>query len=491
MPEIPGFDLGRALLALAFSLAIWVQVQAEQNPERLTTLRLTVEPRNVPPGLVVTNQAEWSPVEVQISAPRDALAEVHEADFRAFVDLSRAVRTTDPAGEEFEVQVAQVGSRDPRVRIGEPNPRRLRVRLEEVISRSVPVRARTEGNPPFGYRAGRAEISPPSVSVTGPASYVNRVEAAEVEVRLDAATADIDQQLPVQLVSAQGERLNPSTAQTQVQPALVRVTLPVTQQLGYKEVGIHPRVQGSVPPGYWVQSITVDPAVVPLVGDPAALTNVNAVETSPIDLTGHTSPFSQPVSAQVPPGLTLGRADQITLTVQVVPLTLTQTLRVPINVANLASTLYVSNDLPLVEVTASGPATQGLNATDVRARVDASSLDAGTYALPVAVQLPPGFTLEALQPSTVTLTLQAVSSRAAPTPAPPPPSPPPPTVEGSGVPQPEASATPVPIPTASPSATPTAPPTATPTGTRTASPTPGASATATPAPTRTTTAGER
>lgn len=489
MPEIPGFDLGRALLAVAFSLAIWVQVQAEQNPERLTTVRLTVEPRNVPPGLVVTNQAEWSPVEVRISAPRDALAEVHESDFRAFVDLSRAVRTPDPAGEEFEVQVVQVGARDPRVRIGEPNPRRLRVRLEEVLSRSVPVRARTEGNPPFGYRAGRPEISPPSVSVTGPASYVNRVEAAEVEVRLDAATSDIDQQLPVQLVSAQGERLNPGTAQTQVQPALVRVTLPVTQQLGYKEVGVRPRVQGAVPAGYWVQSVTVDPAVVPLVGDPTALSSVSAVDTSPVELGGRTSTFSQAVSMQVPPGLTLGRADQVTLTVQIAPLALTQTLRVPVSIANLGAGLYASGEVPLVEVTASGPATQGLSPTEVRARVDASGLGAGTHMLPVEVQLPAGFALEAVQPGTVAITLQTVQARTAPPPLPQPPPPPESASEGAAPPEPT---TPVAIPTPVPTATPTPPPpTATPTLTRTASPSPGAGATGTPAPTRTTPVGVR
>ncbi|MBX5493639.1 MAG: hypothetical protein IRZ14_21020, partial [Chloroflexi bacterium] len=423
MPEIPGFDLGRALLAIAFSLAIWVQVQAEQNPERMTTLRLPVEPRNVPPGLVITNQAEWNPVEVRVSAPRDAMGEVHESDFRAFVDLSRAVRTEDPAGEEFEVQVVPLNNRDPRLRISEPNPRRIRVRLEEVISRSVPVRARTEGSPPFGYRAGRPEISPPSVSVTGPASYVNRVEAAEVEVRLDAATADIDQQLPVQLVSAQGERLNPSTAQTQVQPPLVRVTLPVTQQLGYKEVGVRPRLRGSVPPGYWVQSVAIDPPAVPLVGDPAALANITAVETDPIDLNGRTGTFSQPVNLQVPAGLTLGRADQVTLTVQVVPLALTQTLRLPVTLANVEEGLYNVADVPLVTITASGPANQGLNPAEVRAQSDASGLGPGMHVLPVEVQLPAGFTLESVRPSTVTIILQAVGAPS-PTPTPAPAAPP-------------------------------------------------------------------
>jgi outer membrane biosynthesis protein TonB len=177
------------------------------------------------------------------------------------------------------------------------------------------------------------------------------------------------------------------------------------------------------------------------------------------------------------------------LTVQIAPLALSQTLRVPVSIANLGGGLYASGEVPLVEVTASGPTTQGLSLAEVRARVDASGLGAGTHALPVEVQLPAGFALEAVQPSTVTITLQTVEARTASPPPPPPPAPPESAGEGPAPPEPT---TPVAIPTPAPTATPTPPPpTATPTLTRTASPSPSARVTGTPAPTRTSTVGER
>lgn len=483
MFDITNLDLGRAFWALALSVALWLVVQTEVNPERADTFYIDIEPRNVPTGLIVTNEATWPQVQVRLSAPRDVFAQLRAGQLRAYVDLGRV------GPGETRVPVV-VPAPDPLVRVGEPNPRTVVVRLEEVARKTVPVRARLEGNSPFGYRPGRPSLSPETLTVTGPASFVRRVDAAQVEVRLDAVTTDIDARLPPVLVDAEGERVPANVPGVDLQPNTVRVQLSISQQVSYKEVGVHPLLEGAVPSGYWVQRIAVDPAVVTLIGEPQTLSGLEAVQTEPVDLTGATADVTRQVALQVPEGTTLARAEPVVVTVQVAPLTLQQTLRLPVVIQNVGAELFVASDVPIVEVVASGPADAGLSPAQVQASVDATDLAAGVHQLPVRVQLPDRYRLDDVRPGTVSVTLQAASTVAVPAPPAPPNEPPP---------SPEPTATPTPVPTEAPVAvfTPTAAPTTTATRTATAAATPtrtpagGAARVGTPGPQADGTVGRR
>ncbi|HZU06877.1 MAG TPA: CdaR family protein [Chloroflexota bacterium] len=449
-------DLGRALWAFALSLALWLIVQAELNPEQSEVFDLTVEARNVPSGLVITNQAEWRPVQVRLSAPRDVFSQLRASGLRAFVDLSRA----GPGEATFPVEVVPP---DPQVRVGEITPRRLTVRLEELVQKTVPVRARLEGNPPFGYRPGRVSLNPTSLLVTGPASFMRRVAAAEVDVRLEGVTGDIQTTLMPVLVDAQGERLPTQVPGLELQPPMIQVQLPITQQISYREVGVRPLLVGTVPLGYWVQSVQLDPSVVTVVGEPELLGGVEALETEPVDLTGMTDSFTRAVSLQVPPGLTLARTEPLVLSVQIGPVELAQSLRLPVSVLHLAPGLVVGGSLPLVEVTVRGPTDQGLRTAELAATVDAAGLGPGIHVLDVQVQLPERYRLESVRPSAVTVLLQEPQSLApieVPSPAAPP-APAPPAESNAAASPSESSPTSTPVPLRTP--TPTAVPLLTPT----------------------------
>jgi YbbR domain-containing protein len=416
MPSLAGLDVVRGLWALLLSLALWLVVQTELNPERADVFQLAVEARNVPTGMVVTNEADWRPVTVRLSAPSDVFTQLRASELRATVDLSRAT----PGEARYRVQVPQP---DPLVRAGEPNPNTVLVRLEELTRKTVPVAARLEGNLPFGYRAGRATVDPQTLTVVGPASFVRRIETAAVEIRLDSVTSDLDTSLPVVLLNAQGERVPATAPGADVQPPTVHAQLPITQQVGYKEVGVHPVVRGNVAPGYWVERVSVDPAVVTIIGEPQPLGAVESLDTEPVDLAGATASFTRQVGVQPPSGVSLARAEPLTLTVQVSALALRQTLRVPVTVQGIGADLYMASEVPIVAVTASGSADQGLSAADVHATVDAGGLAEGSYTLPVRVTLPDRYQAEDVSPPSVRVVLQAASA-VGPTPPPAPTAPP-------------------------------------------------------------------
>jgi YbbR domain-containing protein len=467
MPSFAGIDLVRAL---------WLVVQTELNPERSDMFQLSVEARNVPSGMVITNEADWRPVTVRMSAPSDVFAQLRTGDVRAYVDLSRAT----PGEARVRVQVPQP---DPLVRSSEPNPNTVLVRLEELTRKTVPVAARLEGNLPFGYRAGRPTVDPGTLTVAGPASFVRRIESAAVEVRLDAVTSDLDSSLPAVLLNAQGERVPATAPGVEVQPPTLHVQLPITQQVGYKEVGVHPVLRGAVAPGYWVERVAVEPAVVTIIGEPQPLGAVESLDTEPTDLAGATGPFTRQVSVQAPTGVSLARAEPLTLTVQVSAVALRQTLRVPVTVQGVGGDLFLASDVPIVTVTASGPADQGLSIGDVRVTVDASGLADGAYTLPVRLTLPDRYQFEDLSPTSVRVALQPANA-VSPTPPPMPTTPPSAEPPISAAPEPTPTTAPIPVittslPTATASPSPS-PPAVTTTATAT-----GSSRTPTPTPSRT------
>src|SRR5262249_12858334 len=253
------------------------------------------------------------------------------------------------------------------------------------------------------------------------------------------------------------------------------VQLPITQQVSYKEVGVHPLLRGSVPPGYWVQNVGVDPGVVTVIGEPQLLSGLDAIDTEVIELSGTTSSFTVPVTLQVPRALALARAEPLSLTVQVAALPLRQTLRLPVTVQNVGSSMFLGSDVPIVEVTAIGPADRGLTPADVDALVDAAGLGPGPYMLDVRVRLPARYQLETVRPPSVpVLLMEASATVSIPTAVPP--TPVPPTATPDAVtPEPVSPPTAAPVP--SPSAT-AAPPTPTASAART----PSATATRPPPP---------
>src|SRR5579883_2277467 len=257
--------------------------------------------------------------------------------------------------------------------------------------------------------------------------------------------------------------------------------LAIGEKLGVAKLHLDLR-RGDGPPGARFYNF----AALTVIGEPQPLGAVESLDTEPIDLSGATGPITRQVSVLPPAGVTLARAEPLSVTVQVAALSLRQTLPVPVSVQGVGSDLFVASDVPIVNVTASGPADQGLSASDVRATVDASGLGEGTATLPVHVTLPDRYQLEQVSPASVRVVLQAANSAgptatAAPTALPtaeptsaPPTEPPPAATEAAPIPLATATA-----PPATPTPSPTAPatPTASATGTRTPTPTPRATAT--------------
>ncbi len=166
----------------------------------------------------------------------------------------------------------------------------------------------------------------------------------------------------------------------------------------------------------------MEPPSVTVVGPPATLANVNFAETEPIDVSNISSSVVRRAQVVAPQGLSLLQTDPVSVTLRVAPITISQTVRLTPSPQNLAPGLQVVGDVPHVDVTFSGPAPtlQTLKPGDFRVILDLSDLGPGRHEVEPDVAVPPGFSLEGVNPPRVTVELRPATTPTpilAPTPA--------------------------------------------------------------------------
>lgn len=394
-------DIGRGLLALVISIALFSVVQRDQNPPETGSFDVPVDLVNAPPGLLVLGEDPARSVQVRVSAPRDTWLSLRPSAVHAFVDLSKAT----PGGDHsYPVSVEPP---DSRIRVLQVVPPQLSVRLDENIERSVPVRLTRAGNVPFGYEAGDAEVEPTMVAVGGPASIVRRLEGASVEIKLDGLTVQVDGRYRPIPVDAQGQPVVLEGPGLRLSPPAVRVRIPITQQLSYKTVGVQPNVVGAVQSGYVVQGISTEPSAVTIVGSPQALAAVNVAQTASIDLTDASSTFARQVSVVVPEGVSLIQEGLARVTVRLAPIDLTQSLTAVPVPEDVTAGLQVVSALPSVQIVLQGApsAARALDPSDLRVGLSLAGLEAGSHQVEVQATAPVGMSVQSINPRVISVTL--------------------------------------------------------------------------------------
>ncbi len=410
----------RFLLALAISVTLWVLFTAEQNPVRedFFDAEIPVETSRLGDGLVVSRIAPQT-VRLRIAAPRDIWESLTADNFRIVVDLYAV------GVGLHELPLATEGA-DSRIRIIAAEPNTVTVAVEQRMEKEVPVRVDLAGSPPLGYQFQTPELLPDVVMVIGPASKVELVDAALVEVEIGNAPSTVNVTQRVTPRDAQGE----DVSGVQLDPPVVQVTVPIEQVRTEKDVPVRVRVEGQPASGYWVVSYSAQPASVTLVGSPQELDTIRSVYTETVRVDGATRSFATTIDLVRPPGIGITGSNEVAVFVEVLPILTSREAEVAVTYVNLQPGMEVSVEPSTVTVTLSGPAPvlRALQASSVIVSLNLSGLGPGTYAPIPDVSAPPQVRVDSIDPPRVRVILTA-SPTPVPTPTPEPTATPVPTEE--------------------------------------------------------------
>jgi YbbR domain-containing protein len=340
----------------------------------------------------------------------DPSARASADSFRATIDLAGV----DPRVGSTYVPI-KVESVDPRFRVLEWDPQGANVQLDPLMTKIVRVDVQW-GTIPTGLEVRPPIISPETVTVTGPASIVDRIVAARADVIIEPSGLDVDRDVDLIPVDILGDRVTPAD----VEPSTAHVRIPVFSDSRTRPVPVTPIIVGTPADGFAAGAVTVDPLVVTLEGEGDALAAISAAETTPISVSGATQEITTEVDLVLPPDvLVFGGDTKVTVTIEIRPLSGTRTFDAGIRVLGGRSDLDYRLSISHALATVGGSVAEldRLDAATFTLLAEVGGLAPGNHLVTLEANLPVGLSLVGVDPTNVTVTIRVPPSTA-PSPAP-------------------------------------------------------------------------
>ncbi len=406
-----GYHLRTIALALVLALAVWVSAVTSADPDEVRTY-----PRPIPleiigqdSGLVILSDVPKT-INLTLRAPHsvwDEMTSTSISPVRAVLDLSGL-----SAGEHtVDVQV-QVNAQP--VRIVSVDPTSVTLTLEALSTKTVPIDVVMTGETAIGYLPGSPTVQPKQAVLSGPKSLVDKVMHVQAVIPLNGARQDIQTVLGLRMLGANGQTISGLT----ISPETVTVSLPVTQQGGYRDIAIKVVVRGQVASGYRLTTVSVYPPVLTVFSkDPTLVNNLPGyVETEPLNLDGASQNVETRLGLNLPDGVSIVGDQTVQVQVGVAAIEGSVTLNaIPVEMTGLADNLSAQLSPTNVDVIISGPLPllDKLSASDVKIVVDLTNLAVGVHQLTPETHITVNdLQIQSINPATIEVTI------ATPTPTP-------------------------------------------------------------------------
>lgn len=334
---------------------------------------------------------------IRYIAPGDV--RVTKENFSATIDLKDA-KVDASASTLVNVQLT---ADDPRIQIIDYEPQQVSVTLDPIVTKAVPVQV-DSGVPPAGLNLGAQTLSVATVEARGASSLVARVVQAKAQVSIDASGLDVNKEVPLVPVDANGKTVDDVT----VNPATVQVRIQIGSQLRTQAVPVVPVVRGSPATGYYISAIDVTPQIVSVSGEANALAALNGVaNTQPISITGATGDISVKVALSLPAGVEAPDVTTVSVVVHLRSPDTTRTVTIGIVPDGARPDRIYALSTPSVTVTLGGAAA-ALNAFDTSSLVgivSVGSLEPGAHTVQIKITVPSGIKIVSVNPDQITVTV--------------------------------------------------------------------------------------
>jgi len=398
-------NIGLKIASLVAAVIIWTVVVNVSNPEIKASKGVMVEVEN---DDVILNAGKTYEITGSTSVTisysvrtRDAY-KVTASDFRAYVDMRDLYEVTGSVPITVEV----INNKD-LILDATAKPSVLSVNVEDVIKLTKTVEYELEGEPQDGYTVGSVELSPSSVTVSGPASVVSQIKTVKVVLDVDGTSEDIAGSAQPLFIDAVGKTIDIEAAN--VKANRYSINYKVNTLLG-KTVPVQYDVGGTPAEGYSFSGVSASINQIAIRGSKAALADINSiiVPADRLDLAGTNTnkEIVIDLSEFIPSNLEPVGDTRSVVTLMVEGqeekhFTISSN---QIAIANGYSGCDYTVEPITLDVVLAGLRSdlETLNAHDILGSIDvANFIEEGTYSVEVTFTLPAGYALKSYSPVTV------------------------------------------------------------------------------------------
>ncbi len=385
------------LLSLLLAFFLWVIATETENPTLEQTLPqpFSIRIEGLDSSLIAYGY-ESVQVKLTARAPRSVWETFQSGDVDFFVDVTglEPGMYTLP----IEVRFKQL------MRVVRLQPEQVVVRIEPLLTSEIPVQAIVRGTPALGYQVSEPKLVPQKILISGPASSVNQVVAAQIILDVNERRQNLQGDYSPVIVDENGNILPYLTPD----PQRISVALSVEQLGNYRDMAIKVKLNGQPAAGYRITRVEVDPPIVTAFGPVELIRGLEGfIETAPVNLNQATSTISVTTLLQLPSGLSLLLpAPQVQVVVHIAPIQSSLALDRAVEIQG--TTIYSVTVAPsVVSLILSGPlpTLDRLDPNTVHAIVDVTDLEPGIHRIEVRVIAPPDLVVESVIPETLNVTI--------------------------------------------------------------------------------------
>ena len=212
------------LVALLFAGILWVYVISSENPVRaleVDNVRIsytgidTLTAR----GLTVDKKDLQEVVDVTISAGQQYHKNITADSIRVTADLS-GVSTKGTYEIKLQVSIATFNASVKRV-----SATTVRVKVDDLVQRTIPVRSILEGEPAEGYYVPDPVLSEESIVISGPREELENIVEAVCRIQIEGISEGSKTSHVLELLDAKGEVVPSNVVNGEVPSVIVEMSV--------------------------------------------------------------------------------------------------------------------------------------------------------------------------------------------------------------------------------------------------------------------------
>ena len=385
-----------ALFSIALAFCLWLYVITVDSPDYRDTiydipLTLVGETALQNRNLVLT-EISSDTVDVTFSGNRSDVLKLNKSNITLKVDLSRIY---DPGVQTVEWDPVYPGDVASNAVTQESrNPDKITVTIEKWIKKEVPVRVNFTGAVPTGIFADTENLVQEyaQITVSGPASTVERVEEAVIDIDLSESRESISEYYRFTLVNKNNEPVD--AAKIEVNVDLIHVEVPIQS---VKDVAL---VIDLVDGGGATASTTVlnyEPRFIKVAGDETVLEELEEIVLGTLNLAEELEDREITYTISLPEGVTnLSGQTEVTAYLSFPSLAIKEFVVEELTAINVPEGMKAEIITQQLTVKVRGPVgdVNRLTANDIKATVDFTDTQTGSSSFKVSFTF--GETFESL-----------------------------------------------------------------------------------------------
>jgi len=384
------------LLSLFFAIILWLYIAGGENPIVENFIDISLTQINLSEGLVIKEFP--ANVSVGIRGPKNIINNLSSNQINGIVNFSEISKE---GIYKLKVEVEP----PKKTQITRVIPSEIKVEVEKVLTKEVEVEYSLIGVPEKGYSlTDEPQFNPSMVKIIGAQSVLDNIKQIICAIDISGIKEDLSKKLKVKAVDVNGNEVK----EVKIEPDMVEVSISLTRGYPEKQLTVKPKIIGKPAPGYYISEILSSPDEIKIFGNYSKISDIEFLETIPIDVNGITKTLSVKVPPALEEGLNIvdGEVELIEVTIQVKEVIIQKILK---NISVLPQNLspFVSCEIKpeIIDITVEGKniLIDKLEAKDIKAFVKFTDNFKVEQRVKVQVDLPEGISLIKIEPEEVTV----------------------------------------------------------------------------------------